>query len=204
MSWYGNAFRSIGAFGVESTGHRWIPLNKGKLCADLTFLLLLAWKRYRKNCHCNEKDGSCLEVGGKGTMLLIIRASFSSFLGEITWKLSQFLTSSLLTQWGRVTHICVGNITIIGLDNGLSPGRHQAIIWTNAGILLIGPLGTNVSEILNEIHTFSFKKMHLKTSPVKRRPFCLGLNVFSLLTVQYYLFGGVVHTCLKTPTYIHV
>ena len=41
-----------------------------------------------------------------------------------------------LTHWGRVTHICVGNLTIIGSDNGLSPGRRQAIIWTNVGILL--------------------------------------------------------------------
>ena len=38
-----------------------------------------------------------------------------------------------------------------GSDNGLSPGWRQAIIWTNAGILLIGPLGTNFSEILIEI-----------------------------------------------------
>ena len=52
-----------------------------------------------------------------------------------------------LTHWGRVTHKCVGKLTIIGSDNGLSPGRHQAIIWTNAGILLSGPLGTNFSEI---------------------------------------------------------
>ena len=42
---------------------------------------------------------------------------------------------SCLTHWGRVTHICVGNLTIIGSDNGLSPGRRQAIIWTKAGIL---------------------------------------------------------------------
>ena len=48
-----------------------------------------------------------------------------------------------LTHWGRETHICVGKLTIIASDNGLSPGRRQAIIWTNAGILLIGPLGTN-------------------------------------------------------------
>ena len=81
-----------------------------------------------------------------------------------------------LTHWGRVTHICVGNLTIIGSDNGLSPGRHQAIIWTNAGILLIEPLGTNFSEIFIEIHTFSFKKMHLKMSSTKWRPFCLCLN----------------------------
>ena len=63
-----------------------------------------------------------------------------------------------LTHWGRATHIYVGKLTIIGSDNGLSPGRRQAIIWTNAGILLIGPLGTNFSEILIEIHAFSFKK----------------------------------------------
>ena len=44
-----------------------------------------------------------------------------------------------LTHWGRVTHICVSKLTIIGSDNGLSPDRRQAIIWTNAGILLIGP-----------------------------------------------------------------
>ena len=84
-----------------------------------------------------------------------------------------------LTHWGRVTHNCVGKLTIIGSDNGLSPGRRQAIIITSAGILLIGTLGTNFSEILSEIHTFSFKKMHLKMSSGKRRPFCLGLNVLS-------------------------
>ena len=74
-----------------------------------------------------------------------------------------------------VTHICVGNLTIIGSDNGLSPGRRQVIILTTAGLLLIGPLGTNANEILIEIHAFSLKEMHLKMSSGKRRPFCLGL-----------------------------
>ena len=75
-----------------------------------------------------------------------------------------------------MTHICVGKLTIIGSDNGLSPGRRQAIIWTNAGILLIGPLGTKFSEILIKIYTFSFKKINLKVSSGKWRPSCLGLN----------------------------
>ena len=88
---------------------------------------------------------------------------------------------SALDHWGRVTHICVGNLTIIGQDNGLSPGRRQAIIWTSAGILLIGPWGTNFSEILISIQAFSFKKMHLKMSSAKWRPFCLGLNVLMTL-----------------------
>ena len=95
-----------------------------------------------------------------------------------TWCSAIFLCLNLfccpLTHWGRVTHICVGKLTIIGSDNGLSPDRRQAIIWTNDGILLIGPLGTNFSEILIEILTFSFKKMRLKVSSAKRRPFCLG------------------------------
>ena len=60
----------------------------------------------------------------------------------------------VLTHWGLVTYICVSKLTIIGSDNGLSPSRRQAIILTNAGMLLIGPLGTNFSEILIEINTF--------------------------------------------------
>ena len=87
---------------------------------------------------------------------------------------------SHLSHWGRMTHLCVGKLTTIGSDNVLSPRRRQAIIWTNAGILLIRTLGTKFSEILSEIRTFSFKKLHLKVSSAKWRPFCLGLNVLTL------------------------
>ena len=86
-----------------------------------------------------------------------------------------------LTYWGRVTQIYVSKLTIIGSDNGLSPGRRQAIIWTNAGLWVIGTLGTNFSEIFIKIHTFSFMKMHLKMSSGKWRPFCLGLNCLKWL-----------------------
>ena len=82
-----------------------------------------------------------------------------------------------LTQWGRLAHICVGKLTNIGSNNGSSPAQRQAIIWTNAEILLIGPSGTTFSDILVKIHPFSFQKRHLKLSSVKRRTFCLGLNV---------------------------
>ena len=98
---------------------------------------------------------------------------------ELFWEIQGLSSSSELTHWSRVTHICVNNLTIIGSDNGLSPGRRQAIIWTNAGILFIGPLETNSSEILIEILTFSFKKMRLKVSSGKWRPFCLSLNVLT-------------------------
>ena len=55
-------------------------------------------------------------------------------------------------------HICISRLIIIGSDNGLSPGRRQAIIYTNGVVLLIWKLGANFSEILGKIHTFSFKK----------------------------------------------
>ena len=60
-----------------------------------------------------------------------------------------------------MAHICIGHRTIIGSDNGLSPVRRQAIIWTSARILLTGPLWTNFSEILIENYLLSVKKMHL-------------------------------------------
>ena len=86
---------------------------------------------------------------------------------------SKMITISL-THWAQVTNISDGKLTIIGSDNGLSPDQRQAIIWTNAGILSIGPLGTNSSEILITIQTFSFKKMHLNmSSGVSSQPQCV-------------------------------
>ena len=96
-------------------------------------------------------------------------------------------------------HICIGHLTNIGSDNGLWPGRRQAIIWTNAGMLLIGSLWTNFSEILIEIPTFSFKKMHLKVSSTKRRPFCLCLNVLTVYTVCWA--SGHLFTPLPTTSW---
>ena len=70
------------------------------------------------------------------------------------------------------TYICASKLT----TNGLSDWR-QAIIWTNGGMLLIGPLGTNFSENLIKIHIFSSEKMQLKMSPGKWWPFYLDLSV---------------------------
>ena len=95
----------------------------------------------------------------------------------------------VLTHWGRVTHICVSKLTIMGSDNSLSHDRSQAIIWTKTGLLLIRPLGTDFIESLIEILTFTFKKMRLKVSSSKLRPFCLGLNgltAIPVLTVHGY------------------
>ena len=144
--------------------------------------------QYRKS-HCGDKTvvrSSYLHNGISYTG----KMSSLYWIGALTFKHNEFTPNmrqalrgiyvqdmSHLTHWGRVTHICISKLTIIGSDNGFSLGRHQAIIWTDAGILLIGPLGTNFSEILIEIHTFSFKKMHLKMSSGKWRPFCFSLSV---------------------------
>ena len=81
-----------------------------------------------------------------------------------------------------VACLCLDNLSINVSDNGLSLGKRQAIIWTNAG-MLIRPWGTNFSEILiEEIHIFSFKKMHLKMTSGKWWPICLGPNVLTMST----------------------
>ena len=128
---------------------------------------------------------------GLNVLIGALRTDFSEIVSEIhtfsfkkmhlktsSTKLWQFcLDQNVLTLWGRVTHICVSKLTSIGSDNGLSPGRRQAIIWTNTGMLLIGPLRKKFNGILIEIPTFSFKEMHLKMPSGKWQPFCLGLNV---------------------------
>ena len=78
-----------------------------------------------------------------------------------------------------MTHTCVGNLAIIGSDNGLSPGWHQAIILTNAEILIFRTLGTNFNDIFIEIHTFSFKRINLEMSSLEMaailsRPQCVN------------------------------
>ena len=92
---------------------------------------------------------------------------------------TSFLASNKLIHWGRVTHIWISKVTIISSDNGLAPGRHQAIVWNDAGISLIQTWGTNFSEMSSEMHTISFKNMHLKMSSGKWRPYYLGLNVLN-------------------------
>ena len=69
----------------------------------------------------------------------------------------------VLTHWCRVTYMRHWT------GSPLVQIMAWRLFWTNAGILLIGPLGTNFSEILIEIHTFSFKEMHLKMSSGKWR-----------------------------------
>ena len=121
-----------------------------------------------------ENVGICIEILLKYNPVDRNSISIGSGYGLVL-NLQQVIT---LTHGGRVMHIYFSKL-IIGSDNCLLPGRRQAIIWTNAGILLIQTLGTNICEILSKAHTFSFKKMHLKMSSGKWRPFWLCLNVLT-------------------------
>ena len=139
----GNTFLFTGDFRTKSSGRN---ARYGPLMWSFVVFLFYTWASKQKV--------ELLAIWD--TMKLIWLKS------NVVPTVQQTTEAGLSTHWGRVTHICVGKLTIIGSDNGLSPERRQAIIWTNAGIVLIWPLGTNFSEILIGIQTFSFKKIHLK------------------------------------------
>ena len=118
-----------------------------------------------------------------------------------TW-LTLVARKFIKTEWRTYASIKDNSIDS---NNGLSPGLCQAIIWTNAGIFLIGLWGTNFSEILVEIYSFSFKKMHLKMSSGKLRPFSLGLNVLTKIKYIsiFYNFSTLLRSFFaegKTPS----
>ena len=77
-------------------------------------------------------------------------------------------------------------LTTISSGNGLAPGRRQAIIWINAGILLIGPSGANFSEILIEIQTSSFNKMHFEN---------VACEMAAILSRPQRVFRRVFYNC---------
>ena len=63
------------------------------------------------------------------------------------------------TNLHLLLHISLSQQGQHGSGNGLSPVRRQAITWTNADLLSIGPSGTNFSEIWIKTQNFSFMKM---------------------------------------------
>ena len=89
-----------------------------------------------------------------------------------------------LIGWGSLLietaeRICVGNLTIISSNNGLSLDRRLTIIWSNSDLLPIGRLEIKLRVILLALQTFSFKKLHLEMSSAKWGQFCLGLSVLN-------------------------
>ena len=122
---------------------------------------------------------------------VLISASVSAVLHAISCYNGTWLYINWeffdLAHWGWVTYICISDLIITGSDNDLSPSQHLAIIWTNTEMLWVELLGTNFSEILSGIQTFSFKKMYLKMSSGKCQPLCLGLNVLKHIIMETFI-----------------
>ena len=107
------------------------------------------WKNYCKILFTGSivvvkvKGAVCVQftqMAGFGTSALVRHVKCQN-IPLISNSMLCMFTFSLgpLIHWGRVAHICISKLTITGSDNGSSPGQHQAIIWTSAGILLFEP-----------------------------------------------------------------
>ena len=117
-----------------------------------------------------------------------------------------------LTHWGWVRHLCISKQIIIVSNNGLSPGRCQAIIWTNAGILLIGLLGINSSEIFNQnvyifIHENAFENVW-KIAAILSRPQCDNSlrpiwTTWTSSAVQESPLNLITHSLRPRDSYMH-
>ena len=77
-------------------------------------------------------------------------------------------------------------------------------------IFLTGPWRTIFSEVIIRIQTFSFTKIHLKTSSAKWRPFSLGLNVLTstavcipLLMLLWFVMHALILVLTKLWKYAH-
>ena len=130
------------------------------LCVGICPCIPVSFNQFNRENH-NEntlkyemlQNGHRLDLCWTAFALLLFRQS----------KFSKFV---YISHWVRVTHLCVSQLTIISSGNGLYFGRRRAIIGANAGLLLVGPLGPNFSEILIQFHSI---KMHFKMSSGKRR-----------------------------------
>ena len=127
--------------------HRWFQTPSRSSCDDVTVMRCPTPNR-RQGINNHQIRIMCM-LSLNLLYFIITRCNISraSIFLEISKDilndyLSLLIGSTILTHWGRLTHIYVGNLTIICSDNGLSPGRCQAIIWIAAGLLSIGPLRT--------------------------------------------------------------
>ena len=131
-----------------------------------------------------------LESTGGSTLQMPSPSIYSSQ----TWSVMCLQMSYHLTYWGRVTHICVSKLTSSALDIGLSPGRHEAIIWTNAGIFLIRTrLRNKLQWNLKQyscifIQESAFENVVWKMAAILPRPQCFNGTRHSCESVRVYVF----------------
>ena len=69
------------------------------------------WQYQHRNSYCGD--------------MMTVKLSYLHNRNSYTGKMAS------LSHWGQVMHICIGNLTIIGSDKGLSPARHQCWLIVN-------------------------------------------------------------------------
>ena len=177
----------------EKSAHRWISLTRDQSCGNLTFLLAL----------------TSYYINGSVTGDLRRHDAHETSLQCVMW----FCESS---HWGRVTHLCGSKIIIIGSKTCLSSGRRRAIIWTNAGILLIRSLGIHFSEIQSKSIIFiqdnAFENAVCQMAFVYSQPQCVKmevmyqLNTYNSIIVLLFVPSNIqkdwVIWCISTPIQI--
>ena len=94
----------------------------------------------------------------------------------------RYIWLPVLTHWGRVTHIYVSKLPTIGSDNGLSPGRRQAIIWTNAGNIVDWTLMNKLQWNFNRncktfVQENAFESVVCEMATMFSRPQCVNIVV---------------------------
>ena len=171
-------------------------------------------------CHMAPLGHSKLTHWGRDKMAAISQTTLSiafSWLKMLEFRLnfhwSLFLRVQL-THWGWVTHICVSKLIITGSDNGLSPGRRQAIMWTNAGILLIGPLGKFNQNSNISIHENAIESVVCEMAAILSRPLCVN-NTPALFQIMAWRRPGnkplsepmmvslLTHICVTRPQWVN-
>ena len=105
-----------------------------------------------------------------------------------------------LTYWGRVTHICVCNLTIFGSENGLLAPSH----YLNQSWIIVNWTPRNkFSEMLIEIHSFSFKKIHFEMAAILSQPQCVKVADISG-AVDLQLQGQITNTKSKFAPFLRL
>ena len=141
---------------VQSISGKTTVLYKVKLNEQVTTIPTIGFN-VETVSPCKGLTFTVWDVGGQGKIRQLWKYYYQNTEGKYCTYMSCFCFMLKLIKAAWHIYASV-NYFIIDSVNGLSSDRLQAIIWTNAGILLIAPLKTNLSEILIEIYIFSIKK----------------------------------------------
>ena len=108
---------------------------------------MLPWLHAGRSCDVISEREFHMKISGIGLQRLVLKVTIC----RIMWQYREFNYSpsfvAYMGQW-------FGSALV---QKMACPFRRQAIIWTNAGLLSIGPLGTYFSELLIKIPNFIHK-----------------------------------------------